>query len=358
MKYIVYKTTNLVNGFIYIGVHKTRNPEKFDGYLGCGVYINKPNTYEKAKTCFQNAVKQYGIKNFQREIISIFDTAEEAYLLEELIVNEDFLSRNDVYNMILGGNINYPYGKKVYMYEWNTGTFLKEFDSLQEASDFIQCDSSTISHSIKFKFRIKEYCFSYLKKTKLDLTEFNFKVPIIVYRYTKEGIYDKEYSSLNEAGKDTFNTSAVYIQKAATLGYLVKDTYYFSFYKENQYDKARTVQIKNRLVYKYDTTGKFIKQYNTQSEAELENKYCNITKSIKLRCKDEQGNYWSLVKLKEFNIPKHNIPKKVAKLDSNDNIIKTWNSSNQCAKEEGTAVKNVLQGKYMYHKGFKYIYMD
>lgn len=39
MKYIVYKTTCLVNSKIYIGYHQTSNPEVFDGYLGCGYYI-------------------------------------------------------------------------------------------------------------------------------------------------------------------------------------------------------------------------------------------------------------------------------------------------------------------------------
>ena len=38
MKYIVYKTTCLVNSKIYIGYHQTSNPEIFDGYLGCGLY--------------------------------------------------------------------------------------------------------------------------------------------------------------------------------------------------------------------------------------------------------------------------------------------------------------------------------
>ena len=37
-KYIVYETTNLVNNKIYIGVHKTTDPDKFDGYLGNGIY--------------------------------------------------------------------------------------------------------------------------------------------------------------------------------------------------------------------------------------------------------------------------------------------------------------------------------
>ena len=67
MKYIVYKTTNLINNYIYIGVHKTQDPNIFDSYIGCGVYINKPYTYEKAKTKFQQAVKEFGTSNFRRE---------------------------------------------------------------------------------------------------------------------------------------------------------------------------------------------------------------------------------------------------------------------------------------------------
>ena len=52
MKYIVYCTTNLVNNKIYIGVHQTENPEKFDGYIGCGVKISMPSTFMKPKTAF------------------------------------------------------------------------------------------------------------------------------------------------------------------------------------------------------------------------------------------------------------------------------------------------------------------
>lgn len=45
--YTVYKTTNIINGKYYIGVHKTTNPN--DSYLGSGKAIKE-------------AIKKYGKK--------------------------------------------------------------------------------------------------------------------------------------------------------------------------------------------------------------------------------------------------------------------------------------------------------
>lgn len=82
MKYIVYLTTNInssINGInrIYIGVHQTENPEIFDGYIGCGVYVNQPSTYMYPKTPFQYAVKKYGTNSFKREILFIFESKKK-----------------------------------------------------------------------------------------------------------------------------------------------------------------------------------------------------------------------------------------------------------------------------------------
>lgn len=357
MKYIVYKTTNVTNGFFYIGVHQTENPEVFDGYLGCGINIHKSTTYEKAKTCLQQAVKQFGPKSFKRETLAIFETKEEAYALEGMMVNEEFLARQDVYNMILGGIVNNVQGRTVYRYSADTGEFIDEFASISAAASKVESFSSTICHSIKLKFQIKGFCFSFDKTDKIDLSEYNFKINIPVYRYLNSGELDKEYDSLDAAGKDTFGTSTAYIQKAARLGYKVKDTYYFCFIKADNYDKARTKAIALRPVFKYDSEGQFMQEYETQKAAELDNQYCNITNSIKLRQPDINGCYWSLDLVPIYNRPIHRTAKKVAKIDEFGNTLKTWNSSNECAKEVGTAVKNVLQGKYEKHKGYKYIYI-
>jgi RNase P/RNase MRP subunit p29 len=84
----LYKTTNLINKKIYIGIHSTEDIE--DGYLGSGVYIRR-------------ALKKYGKENFKREILQFFDTEEDMRLAELEIVNEEFLQRKDIYNLTLGG---------------------------------------------------------------------------------------------------------------------------------------------------------------------------------------------------------------------------------------------------------------
>lgn len=359
MKYIVYKTTNLVNNYIYIGVHKTHSPNSFDYYLGNGVYINVPTTYEKAKTKFQQAVKEFGTSNFKRETLAVFDTPEEAYEMEGLLVNENFLARPDVYNMILGGIINKIEGIKVFQYDEN-GIFLKEYDSYESAGHSLNIQPSSVRRACIYKYRVLNTYFSTDKLDKINLSNYTNNInKTKVFRYTNTGKFDCEFESYGEAGRCS-NSSPSNIRNAVQLGYCVKLQYYFSFVKADTFDKARSLQIRDREVHKYDSEGNYIQSYESQHLAELNNPYSNITKAIKLKSLDENGYMWSLEKLNNYNVP--NIPKnrkkKVGLFDENGNLIKSWDSARQCAKEVGGAVQNVLNGKYKKHKGNIYKYID
>ena len=87
--YFVYQTTNQINGKVYVGVHKTTNIN--DGYIGSGINL-------------QRAIKKYGIENFTREILCFTETYSEAFEIEELIVDHNFVNSPNTYNMKLGGH--------------------------------------------------------------------------------------------------------------------------------------------------------------------------------------------------------------------------------------------------------------
>ena len=92
--YYLYQITNLVNAKIYVGVHTTRKLN--DGYMGSGKVI-------------RSAIEKYGIENFRNDILEFFENSETMYAREKEVVTDDFLLREDVYNLRRGGNGGFDY---------------------------------------------------------------------------------------------------------------------------------------------------------------------------------------------------------------------------------------------------------
>lgn len=88
MYYTIYQITNLINGKLYIGKHQTEQLN--DSYYGSGLLIKA-------------SLKKYGKNNFKKEILYIFDTEEEMNKKEKELINENFVSRPDTYNIGIGG---------------------------------------------------------------------------------------------------------------------------------------------------------------------------------------------------------------------------------------------------------------
>lgn len=356
MKYIVYKTTNLVNNKIYIGVHGTKDPEVFDGYIGCAIKGPGSIHIKHPKTAFHYAVAKYGFKNFKRETIKVFDTEEEAYTLEEFLVDEEFLARPDVYNMILGGRSTAITRKYIYMYNLE-GQYITEFKGTRLAGDYLNVSNSCICRAVKYKLKCKNYLFSYDKHSFIDPTEYNIdsKSRDKIYIYNIDGKLIDECDSITETMKK-YKIHNARIKESCILGILINDLH-FSYIKEITFDKAFQKYTKNRIVYQYSNDGKFFKMYKTQEEAELENKGSNISKAIKSKSLCKNGYYWGLEKLEYYNKKPISKKKMVAKLDNNGIIIQTWNSGRDCEKEVGSGVRHVLHGLSEYHKGFRYSYI-
>lgn len=85
--HFVYKITNTINQKFYYGVHSTCNFD--DGYFGSGLLIKR-------------AINKYGIQNFEKTIIHVYDNREEAYKKEKEILAEVLTNRN-CYNIAKGG---------------------------------------------------------------------------------------------------------------------------------------------------------------------------------------------------------------------------------------------------------------
>lgn len=112
---IVYKTVNKVNGKFYIGVHKCKNVNKFDGYFGSG-------------TLLKRAISKYGRHNFQRENLYICNNYEEAYAKEKEFITQELIESDICYNTRLGGDGGTTPNKEVRkkMSEARKGRFTNE----------------------------------------------------------------------------------------------------------------------------------------------------------------------------------------------------------------------------------------
>ena len=86
--YLIYQIRNKLNGMIYVGKHQTEDLN--DGYMGSGIRIVR-------------AIEKYGVENLEKTILFECSSVEEMNAKEAEIVNEEFIARDDVYNIKLGG---------------------------------------------------------------------------------------------------------------------------------------------------------------------------------------------------------------------------------------------------------------
>lgn len=258
-EYIVYKTTNLINGKIYIGVHT--NPIGGDDYLGCGTYRN----YIPEKKGFPAAVKKYGQENFIRETLFTYEFSEEgrkaAYKKEAELVNRDFLKRKDVYNLVLGGKVpSSILEKEIAQYDLE-GNFINHWDSISQAAAMTGIPDSSIQDACQKEWYSGEYQWRYYtNENKIEPAKIRTK---IVYQFDLQGNYITNYKSLHKAAEitkiDYRAISQVCLNKTAQAG-----GYYWSYEKRFNFDPKK---VKKTAVACYTDSGEFIKSYTSLSEA-------------------------------------------------------------------------------------------
>lgn len=260
MKYIIYLTENLkskVNGInrIYIGVHKTENPDIFDGYIGCGVYINQPSTYKYGKTPFQKAVKKYGTEAFKRSILYIYDSEEDAYKKEAELVNIDFLKQSHVYNACLGGTC-YKFYKPLYQFDLS-GKLIKKWEFSKEAYDFYNLPIEQFEYAVHGKHKLNDFYWSTCDT--INITEYieNPKLKI-THLYDKNGKWLKQFKSCKECA-DFINSTKDAVSKAISQHSLINSEYYVSDKMMDLFIPKSRKQYHKQLIYIYKD-GKLIFQ--------------------------------------------------------------------------------------------------
>jgi group I intron endonuclease len=91
--HFIYKTTSLIDGRYYIGMHSTNNLT--DGYLGSGTQLMR-------------AVRKYGKENFVMEILEYLPTKELLSQREKEIVTMQEVTDRKCMNLKIGGIGGFP----------------------------------------------------------------------------------------------------------------------------------------------------------------------------------------------------------------------------------------------------------
>ena len=86
--HFIYKTSNLLNGKFYVGMHSTDNLE--DGYVGSGKRLGY-------------SIRKYGFENHKFEILEFLPSREELKKREAEVVNEEMLKHPLCMNLKFGG---------------------------------------------------------------------------------------------------------------------------------------------------------------------------------------------------------------------------------------------------------------
>ena len=351
MKWILYCTTCIVNNKIYVGVHKTENPNIFDGYIGCGVKITIPSSYMHPTTPFQSAVKKYGTKNFKRAVLKIFDDEISAYRLESEIVTKEFINRKDVYNAHLGG-LGGGILKKVFQFSLE-GEYLKEWDSLKDASDFYSVSSTSIGNGVKFKTSSQGYYWSF--EQKIDISEYSNNIGTKCYKYDGDTLkYIESYNSLPNAAKIN-NIRLMVLERGVKGGYKIGN-FYYSTTLSDFFEPISKVSLKNKPLYVYSLAGEFIIELQGSSEI------CNFfqiksTSSITtaIRTKRQYKSYQlSLEKVDKLDpiSDKKNKSYKIGKYSLTGDLLETFDSITQAREKYGSGVTRVLKGQQTHCKNF------
>lgn len=279
------------------------NPEVFDGYIGCGVYRQSLANKDIA---FHNAVKKYGYENFKRTTIQIFPNTEE--------------------------------GKK------------KAFEL-----------EATLVNETLLKSKT---CYNTSLGGGGSYTGDDYKR---VYMFDLSGNYLRSFKCVRDAA-EFLQTSDVYATLKAIRNNCLQTTqsshgYFWSYQKKFEYIENQ----KLRKVAQYTISGKFLRTFNSISEAERELQINTIHQAITKRFSSGgyqwryyDGNNDDISMLISVSNKNKILPIKM--YDKEMNHIKDFDCVHDCIIEypelSASQINRVLTNTIKSHKGYIFKYQD
>ena len=360
-KFIVYLTINTNNKKRYVGVHGTSTPDKFDGYLGNGAWVQSPSTYNKGLYPLHAAILKYGVKSFKRFTLKVFDKLEDALDLERWIVTEEFIKRTDTYNCTLGGGLPPLHNKVIYQFDLN-GNLVKEWKSGSDINRYY--NSSVQFYDIITKKRsFAGYFWSFDKS--IDVSSYKKELNHgFINQYTLDGTLLNQFATTTIAAqkldlsRDNI-TQAVFRKKPYAGYYFLKADVNISEVLSNVYKP----KLGKTHIYKYDSkSGDLLSEYETITLAKKENdgltqyKLKDSLVNGKINC----DAYWSYIKSDNyFNIenPCEKPVIKIVQYSKNGDLIKIWDSPKECKKQYPGALR-CCQGYLKSTKGYVFKYSE
>lgn len=348
MKYIVYQTVNKENGKLYIGVHKTENPEIFDGYIGNGIYVGY--TLQNPKTVYQHALKKYGYKNFIRTNIKVFDTLEEALELESQLVTAEFVKQDNNYNTSIGGGYCVIY-KTIYQFN-NKQELIKTWEGNYEISEYYGISRNQIQYAIHNKKILKDSYFSYLENP--DFLEYSKYKNNNLYQYSLNGDLINVFEN-TKVCSEQLQLSFKSLETSISEKKKYKN-YYWTHNPDNIYTIIKLnklYNLQNNSVQQFDIDGNFIQEYNSISEAAkiLNYKYNTLKSAVRLGSLVDGRYYFKSTKIVSKST-------KIGQYDfTTGELIKIWDTIAQCAKIHPKA-REVVKGQRNQTHGYTFKYIE
>lgn len=271
---IVYCYTNKLNGKKYIGITSRSLDEREKSHL-YEAYNKNLSTYNVP---FKRAIRKYGIDNFDKAILYVCDSFDEACEKEKFYIEKyktyyKYKNSNG-YNATIGGDYISCPKDKVYQIDIDTYDVINIFNSVSQAEHEYGRGILEHCNNIEKQGTPFGYCWyfesDYLKFKKEDLI---YHIDCIrinrIVRLTKEGVLIDVWNNMTDISKNLHisqcNISMVCNHKRCSAG-----GYVFMFYKEylnNGFMIKNNNQDRSETVLQIDLIGNIIAEYKSLTDA-------------------------------------------------------------------------------------------